>query len=58
MMMQMQMLGPMLMLLCCVCCCSSSMRSAGGIPTTPAASIASCMGLFTGGLGMLGGGLF
>ena len=57
-MMQMQMLGPMLMLVCCSSCCSSSMRSAGGIPTTPAASIASCMGLFTGGLGMLGGGLF
>ena len=57
-MMQMQMVAPMLMLLCCLCCSSSSVRTAGSIPTTPAASMASCMGLFTGGLGMLGGGLF
>ena len=54
----MQQLAPMLMLVCCICCCSSSMRTAGSIPTTPAASMASCMGLVTGGFGMLGGGLF
>ena len=45
--------APMLLLVCCLCCSVSSMRTAGSIPTTPAASMASCMGLITGGFGLL-----